>query len=110
AEKADAERVKSEDPRRGCEGRAVEKRTDAVTHFTGRFVGEGDGEDGARRHVFRSDEMRDAVGDRFGLAAARTGEDKNRALGVRDGFLLLGVEAREEIHYRAIFAFGCAGR
>src|SRR3954468_10388909 len=46
--------------------------------------------------------MRNAVRDDARLPAARACENQYRAIGSRYGFTLLGVEAREEIHYQSI--------
>ena len=43
-------------------------------------------------------EMRDAVRDDAGLAAARAGQDQQRTFDVRNGFALLGIQAFKKIH------------
>ena len=53
----------------------------ALAHLAGGFVGERDGQDGGRRHVPRGDQVRDAVRDDAGLAAARAGQDQQRTFG-----------------------------
>ena len=55
-------------------------------------------------HVLRADQVRDPMRDDARLAAARAGENQHRAFGGFDRFTLLGIEAREKIHYLAIFA------
>ena len=44
-----------------------------------------------------ADEVRDAVRDDARLAGARAGQDQQRAVGLKDSFLLFGIEAGEEI-------------
>ena len=44
------------------------------------------------------------MGDDASLTAARAGKNQDRAFGGFDSFTLLGIEAREKVHYRTIFA------
>ena len=62
-------RVERGDERLGQRG-VAEKLVDALGHFAGGLVGEGDGEDGVGGDVFLADEPGDAVGDDAGLARA----------------------------------------
>ena len=48
------------------------------------------------------DQMRDPVRDDARLAAARAGEDQQRALDVSGSFVLLGVQTLKEIHRRDV--------
>ena len=69
---------------------------DALGHFAGGLVGEGDGEDGVGRDVFLLDEPGDAVGDDAGFARSGAGEDEQRAFGGFNGGALFGIEMVEE--------------
>ncbi len=74
-EQTDAEGVK----RGNCRGVARLARnqgTDALAHFAGGLVGEGDGQDGPSGDLVGADQVRDAVRDHAGLAAARAGQDE----------------------------------
>ena len=44
-----------------------------------------------------ADEVRDAVGDDPRLARPRAGKDQERPVGLKNGFLLFGIETCEEI-------------
>ena len=68
----------------------------AGLHLLGRFVGEGDGEDGLGRDAF-GDEVRHAKGDGAGLAGACAGEKQHRALGSFRGETLFGIERAEQV-------------
>ena len=98
AEEADAEGVEGGELGAGGEFVTVEEIADAVAHFAGGLIGEGDGEDGKRGDVLRGDEVRDALGDDLGLAASRAGEDEDGTIGGFYRFELLGVQTFEEIH------------
>src|SRR5262245_49345586 len=63
---------------------------DAMLHFFGGFVGEGDGQYIPGRDTF-FDEMGDARGDDAGLAAARARQNQERPLRMEHGFLLRNV-------------------
>ena len=58
------------------------------------------------------DDVRDAMRDDAGLAAARAGQNQQRSFGVGDRFALLRVQAFEEIHEeretRLILTRSCA--
>ena len=64
---------------------------DALLHFAGGLVGEGDGEDVSGRDALR-DEVGDAEGDDAGFARAGAGQNQNRAVQRFDGLALLGIE------------------
>ena len=95
AENAHAEGVEGGDERLGQRG-VTEELIDALGHFAGGFVGEGDGEDGVGRDVLLADEPGDAVGDDAGLARSGAGEDEQRAFGGLDRGALFGIEMGEE--------------
>ncbi len=69
---------------------------DAGPQLSGRLVGEGHRQDLPRPNAFDADQVRDAVGEHAGLAAARPGQDQDRAVCRLDGALLLGIEARQD--------------
>ncbi len=96
AEHAHAEGVKRGDERPGQRAVANEL-VDALRHFGGGFVGEGDGEDGIRRDAALVDEVRDAVGDDARLAGAGAGKDKHRAVDGFDAFTLLRIQFVEKM-------------
>ena len=62
---------------------SCEQRGHALAHLVGGLVGEGDGQNGGRGNVLRRDDVRDAVRDDAGLAAARAGQDQQRTFSVR---------------------------
>ena len=95
AEDAHAEGMEGGDERLGQRG-VAEQLVDALGHFAGGFVGEGDGEDGVGRDVFLLDEPGDAMGDDAGFARAGAGEDEQGAFGGFDGGALFGIEIVEE--------------
>jgi len=68
---------------------------DAGLHLAGRLVGEGDGEDLVRPRAAGVEQMRDARGQRLGLAGAGPGEDEDGAVERFDGGALGGVEVVE---------------
>ena len=68
-------------------------------HFTRGLVGEGDGEDVARRDA-TFDEVRNAEGDHARLARAGARENEDGAFDGLDGLPLLGVEGTK-IQHRA---------
>ena len=74
-EQADAEGVERGDGR-GVARLAGNQGTDALAHFTGGLVGEGDGQDGPSGNLVGADQVGDAVRDHAGLAAARAGQDQ----------------------------------
>jgi hypothetical protein len=71
--------------------RLRQKPRDALLHFAGGLVGEGDGENISRRDA-PGDEVGDAERDDAGLAGAGAGEDQHRAVQRFDGLPLLGIE------------------
>ncbi len=75
-------------------------------HLPGGFVGEGDGHDAVRADADDLYQVSDAVGDDAGLAAARPGEDKHRAVDGFDGFFLGGIKFREDVHKEIIAGKG----
>jgi hypothetical protein len=64
----------------------------ALSHFGGSLVGEGDGEDGVRSNAALVDEIGDAVSDDTRLARARSGEYQHRPVDGHDSFTLLGIK------------------
>ena len=96
-----AEGMKGGEVRRGIE--SYTSLSSAATRSrisSGGLVGEGDRQNGGRRHVPRRDDVRDAVRDDPGFAAARAGQNQQRPFGAGDRFALLRVQALEEIHVR----------
>jgi hypothetical protein len=76
---------------------AAEQRLDARAHLLGGFIGKGHREDAAGvGHAF-ADQIGDAVRNDAGLARPCAGENEQRAMGMDDGVLLLGVQRGEEI-------------
>ena len=75
----------------------TEQLIDALGHFAGGFVGEGDGEDGIWRNVLLLDEPGDAMSDDAGFAGAGAGKNEDGAVGGLDGFTLLRIEFVEEL-------------
>ena len=73
---------------------AADEVDDALAHFVGGLVGEGDGEDVPGGDA-GGDEIGDAAGDDAGLAGAGAGEDEQGAVDVVDGGALLGVQTAE---------------
>lgn len=61
----------------------------ALPHFLGGLIGEGDGTDIPRRNT-RIDQCGDAMGNDAGLAAAGAGKDQERPFNMKDGFFLRG--------------------
>jgi len=84
AEEADAGGVKGADPE-VFDDVFAEQAAEAVLHFAGSFVGEGDGEDAVGRDAVGGDEVGNAVDDDAGLAAAGASEDEQGAVCVGDG-------------------------
>jgi hypothetical protein len=74
-----------------------DQRIDALAHFPGGLVGEGDGQDVVRLHPLLQ-EPGNAAGDDPRLAAARPGQDEQRPFQMGDGFLLGEVEIVEQWH------------
>ena len=82
----------------GFERDVFQQGGNAFPHFLGGLVGERHCQHRGWRHVPRRDDVRDAVRDDPGLAAACTGQDQERSFGVGHGFALLCVQAFEKIH------------
>ena len=61
-----------------CAGAAGQQMRQALAHLGGGAAGEGDGEAVLGGDAALGDQMRDAVGQRAGLARARTGDDQQR--------------------------------
>ncbi len=61
-----------------------------------RLVGEGHRQDLPRPNALDADEVRDTVGKHSRLAAARAGQDEDRAVRRAHGPLLLGIQARQD--------------
>ena len=74
----------------------TEQLVDALGHFAGGLVGEGDGEDGVGRDVFLLDKPGDAMRDDAGFAGAGAGEDEQGAFGGLDSGALFGIEIGEK--------------
>ena len=94
AEDARADSV--EGPERDAAGDAAEQPLDALAQLSRRLVREGDGHDPGGRYVLLADQIGDAVGDDAGLAAARPGEDQQRAVNVGYSLELRRVESIED--------------
>ena len=74
----------------------AEKAVDALAHFVGGLVGEGDGEDGVGGDALFLDEPGDAAGDDAGLSGAGAGEDEQGAFGGFNGGALFGIQIVDE--------------
>ena len=72
-------------------GHRADQVGDTVAHLLGGLVGEGDGQDGRRRHAL-VDEVGDAMGEHPGLARAGAGDHQQRPAAVHDGVELVGVQ------------------
>ncbi len=71
---------------------------DALLHFLGRLVGEGEGQDALGGHPLGGHEVRDAYGEHLGLATASAGNDHRRPVGVLGRCALGGIEAVKIVH------------
>src|SRR5262249_23223906 len=78
--------------------RRPKKIANAKLHLIGGFVGECNGEDLLRPYVAIFNQVRHAIRDYPRLAAARAGENKDRALGTLHVVELFGIEKLREIH------------
>ena len=96
AQQPRAQRVKGRDPHLPAVD--AEQRLDARAHLLRGLVGEGDRQDAIRRADVAADEVGDAVRDDARLARARAREDQERAVGLKNSFLLFGIEGGEKIH------------
>jgi hypothetical protein len=90
-----AGRVEGQDPHPTRDALA-DQALDALGHLAGRLVRERDGQDGVRVHAPLADQERDPVRERARLPRACTGDDQDRALTVKDGLNLNGVQVLEE--------------
>src|SRR5208283_1938041 len=95
---AHAEGVKRRDQRSRAMLRITQQLEDAVAHLARRFVRKRDRQDGRTGHAMRLNQVRDAVSNYPGFAAAGAGQEQQRTLHMRDGRALLGIEADEEVH------------
>ena len=75
--------------------RLADQRGNALLHFAGGFVGEGDGENLAREGFAGGQNMRDTGGQYAGFAGARAAKNQNRAVSGFDGEALFGIQAFE---------------
>ena len=64
---------------------------DALLHFLGGFVGEGQSQDVLRCHPLLH-QPRDFIGEHTGLAAARTGNHQRGSVATDHGALLRGIQ------------------
>jgi hypothetical protein len=94
AQDLDAERMEGAEPGHALDD-AADQIADARLHLARRLVGEGDGEDLVRPRPSHAQEMRDARGQRPGLAGAGAGEHEHRPVERLDRFALGGVERVE---------------
>jgi len=74
----------------------AEQLIDARGHFTGGFVGKGDGEDGVGGDIFFLDEPCDAGCDDAGLAGACAGQNEQGPFSGLDGGSLFGIQVVSE--------------
>ncbi len=72
--------------------------TDALAHFVGGLVGEGDRQNGRARNPMDFHQMRHPMRDHARLAAAGAGQQQQRTFDVGNGGLLLRIETLEKIH------------
>ena len=68
---------------------------DALAHFAGGLVGEGDAQDFARPCLSREEQVGEARGEGGGLARARACEDEDGAVGGQHRLALGGVQAAQ---------------
>ena len=79
AQDADRERVEGAEPRHALDD-AADELADARLHLARGLVGEGDGEDLVRPRPAGVEQVRDAGGQRPGLAGAGAGQHQHRAV------------------------------
>jgi len=77
-------------------GRFADQRLDPTTHLPGRLVRKSHRQQPVRPHPMGRDQVGDPGRQHAGLAAAGAGEDQQRAVTVRDRFLLGRIEARKQ--------------
>ncbi len=92
AQQLDADRVEGAQPGHPLDG-AADQLADAVLHLARGLVGEGDGEDLVGPGAAGVQQMRDARGQRAGLACARAGEHQHGAVERFDRRALVGIQA-----------------
>ncbi len=85
-QQARAQRVEGRHPHRAAV--RVEQPLDALAHFLGGLVGEGDRHDLIGIRNFFGDEIGDAMRDDARLSRACAGENQQRTVRLADGFLL----------------------
>jgi hypothetical protein len=76
---------------------------DALAHFAGRFIGEGDGQDLPGRNAHFVDEVGDAVGQHPGFARAGAGQHEQGPCNSLCRFPLGGIERVEYRHVDRAF-------
>src|SRR5213594_1963562 len=97
AEQANAERMKCRN-QRITRTRRTKKIANAKLHLIGGFIGECNCEDLLRPDVAIFNQVRHAIGDDPGLAAACAGENEDRALATFHGVELFGIEKLRKVH------------
>ena len=70
----------------------TENSVDALSHFGGGFVGEGNGENGVGSDAFFLNKPGDAAGNDAGFAGAGAGQDEQGAFSGLDGGALFGIQ------------------
>src|SRR5438094_5355072 len=78
--------------------RRTKKIANAKLHLIGGFIGECNGEDLLRPYVAIFNQVRHAIRDDPGLAAACAGENKDGALGTFYGVELFRIEKLRKVH------------
>ncbi len=96
AEDAQAERVEGAHPEAAY--RDLEQRFQPLLQLIGRFVCEGDHQDVPRLDVHVLDQIGAAVDDGARLAAARTGQNQERTLGIAGYLQLLRIELSLKVY------------
>jgi hypothetical protein len=97
---ADTGRMEGRDPEIGRGG--AEQFLNALAHLAGGLVREGDREQSVGRNTAHPDQIRDAVGQDAGLAAACTSEHEHRPFTGFDGLALFGIHAFEDLFGRHV--------
>ena len=92
AEQAGAEGVERRDPRPG--ERRAQQRLDAGAHFFRSLVRERDGKNFVVLRVAFRQQIADSLRDDAGLTRTGAGKDQERAVDVKDGVALFGIESR----------------
>ena len=90
-----AERVERRDPHALAVN--AQEGFDARSHFFRRFVGERHCQQPVGLAEAFADQIRDAMGDDARLAGTSAGKNQQRAFGLKNSFLLFGVEGGEKI-------------